>query len=555
MKMQYHPGDQQRLLDAALAKTRRLRAAADLLIATAFEPNPEALAGAVAMGLDHQETEARRVLKGQCPFHWPVEFPEVFLYKGGFDAIVGNPPYLGGSRISGALGDSYLKVLLQNYAETSGNGDLASFFVRRAAQLTRQQGTISLVTTNSIAQGTTRENSLDYLVERGFVLYRARKTLKWPGSANVFISLLHIYHGNWQGTITLDGESVASISPYLDSDASSFSLFRLKANHGLVFRGSTISGEGFIINQEDKAALTAIDPKSENVIKPFLTGQDINQEPTQRSSRFAIDLGARSEHEAMTYSACWDHLYRTVRLQRVGNKIASREQFWWQFIGRQESLYATIDKFPRVLGCGQVSKYWCVSWLDPGQVFADKVVIFALSSDGDFGALNSCFHVEWAEKTSSRLKGDPNYNLANTFETFPRPISTSTLENLGQQYHLVRQRTMMSRGEGLTSIYNRFHTRRETSSDITGLRALQVELDQVVAAAFGWNDIDLCHDFHQTNQGLRYTISDAAKREVVNRLLALNHERYAQEQTAGQSPVKAKQKARKPASTTQPALF
>jgi methylase of polypeptide subunit release factors len=107
MKMQYRTGDQRRLLDAALAKTRRLRAAADRLIATAFEANSEASAAAVAMGLEEQEAEARKILEGRRPFHWPVEFPEVFLHGGGFDAIVGNPPFIGGQRITGALGQPY----------------------------------------------------------------------------------------------------------------------------------------------------------------------------------------------------------------------------------------------------------------------------------------------------------------------------------------------------------------------------------------------------------------------------------------------------------------
>jgi len=54
----------------------------------------------------------------------------------------------------------------------------------------------------------------------------------------------------------------------------------------------------------------------------------------------------------------------------------------------------------------------------------------------------------------------------------------------------------------------------------------------MVAGAYGWNELDLGHSFHETKQGIRYTISDAARQEVLDRLLALNHERYAQEQAA-----------------------
>ncbi len=50
---------------------------------------------------------------------------------------------------------------------------------------------------------------------------------------------------------------------------------------------------------------------------------------------------------------------------------------------------------------------------------------------------------------------------------------------------------------------------------------------------YGWEDLDLRHGFHVTKQGLRYTISEAARREVLGRLLKLNHERYAEEETMG----------------------
>jgi len=92
---------------------------------------------------------------------------------------------------------------------------------------------------------------------------------------------------------------------------------------------------------------------------------------------------------------------------------------------------------------------------------------------------------------------------------------------------------MQTRQEGLTKTYNRFHNPEETAADIQQLRSLHIEMDNAVAAAYGWQDIDLGHDFHQTKQGLRYTISETARREVLDRLLLLNHERYAEEVAQG----------------------
>ena len=92
---------------------------------------------------------------------------------------------------------------------------------------------------------------------------------------------------------------------------------------------------------------------------------------------------------------------------------------------------------------------------------------------------------------------------------------------------------MLQRQEGLTNVYNHFHDPNECAADIQELRELHVEMDNAVAAAYGWPDLDLSHGFHQTKQGVRYTISETSRREVLARLLKLNHERYAEE-AAGQ---------------------
>ncbi len=92
---------------------------------------------------------------------------------------------------------------------------------------------------------------------------------------------------------------------------------------------------------------------------------------------------------------------------------------------------------------------------------------------------------------------------------------------------------MQTRQEGLTKTYNRFHNETEKAEDIQKLRELHVQMDWAVAQAYGWTDLDLAHDFHETKQGLRYTISKTARQEVLDRLLQLNHQRYAEEVAAG----------------------
>jgi hypothetical protein len=92
---------------------------------------------------------------------------------------------------------------------------------------------------------------------------------------------------------------------------------------------------------------------------------------------------------------------------------------------------------------------------------------------------------------------------------------------------------MIKRQEGLRNTYNRFHNPSEKSEDILRLRDLHVKMDNAVAAAYGWQKLALGHDFHPTKQGIRFTISETVRVEVLDRLLALNHERYAEEVKLG----------------------
>jgi DNA-binding GntR family transcriptional regulator len=123
------------------------------------------------------------------------------------------------------------------------------------------------------------------------------------------------------------------------------------------------------------------------------------------------------------------------------------------------------------------------------------------------------------------------------------------LDSIGERYHSYRKQIMLARQEGLTKTYNRFHDPNESSEDIQKLRDLHVEMDNAVAEAYGWSDLKLDHGFHETKQGLRYTISETARRDVLQRLLKLNHERYAEEVKQGLHDKKAAKKSAPKAAT------
>jgi hypothetical protein len=187
----------------------------------------------------------------------------------------------------------------------------------------------------------------------------------------------------------------------------------------------------------------------------------------------------------------------------------------------------------RVLVTAEVSKYISLALQPTGGVFSHMLIVFPLRAWEHLALLQSGPHEAWARENGSTLETRFRYTPSECFETFPFPNHLAGLQDVGERYHTRRQAIMQACQEGLTKTYNRFHNPAETAADITRLRELHVEMDHAVAAAYGWTELDLGHGFHETKQGLRFTISEPARREVLGRLLQLNHERYAEEVAQG----------------------
>src|SRR5690606_17422857 len=229
--------------------------------------------------------ELQRVLREtQVPFHWGVEFPEVFYQErpdpldGGkvnsaaaVDAFVGNPPFLGGKLISGQFGDSYSSWLEQLHS-ASKNADLSAHFFRRAAMLLGKHGTIGLIATNTIGQGDTRATGLQHLVRHGFAIYDATVNLPWPGEAAVTVSVVHLAKGSpaKETTVRLEGATVRAINSRLRPTPERADPQKLAANAGCSFQGSIVLGMGFVLPPEERDALITKDPRNGERISPYL---------------------------------------------------------------------------------------------------------------------------------------------------------------------------------------------------------------------------------------------------------------------------------------------
>ncbi|MEG3918544.1 restriction endonuclease [Microcoleus sp. T3_A4] len=550
------------LLAKANAVANDLRDGCDLLVASYFndlsEVEREGLRQTLLTVFRDGASVSERVrqvlpdLEKLRPFHWHLEFPEVFSDDSapkGFAALVGNPPFQGGQKITGVLGTDYRDFLVEKIANGKrGLADLCAYFFLKAQQLLNSQGGFGLVATNTIAQGDTREVGLDQLIATNCVIFRAVSSRKWEGSASLEVAHVWLQKGNWQGKFILDEKPVDGITAFLTTPGKAVgNPYRLAANQDNSFKGSYVLGMGFVLTPEEAQALIEKDPRNKDVLFPYLNGEDLNSRPDQSPSRWVInfkDWALDAEHDdpkkpkgkpyAADYPDCLAIVEEKVKPEREKNTFSkSVREKWWLYERSRSELYNAIAGMTRVLFHGFTSKYVCFGFAPTGIVYAGPHVVIALSGYKDFSILQSSLHDVWVFANCSTHETRLRYAPSDLFETFPFPSSTSNLEKIGEKYYTHRQSIMQTHQEGLTTTYNRFHNRDETAPDIQQLRELHVEMDNAVAAAYGWQDIDLGHDFHETKQGLRYTISETARREVLDRLLLLNHERYAEEIAQG----------------------
>jgi hypothetical protein len=235
--------------------------------------------------------------------------------------------------------------------------------------------------------------------------------------------------------------------------------------------------------------------------------------------------------QAETYPDCMKIIREKVYPDRMGEENRKTyEKMWWQFWRPRVELYRKASQYERILFHPFTSKYLLFSFVPVGIVYTAPHILIVTPENYHFAVLQSNFHESWARKYGSTLETRLRYAPSDVFENFPFPKDLLKLEDIGKSYFEHRRQIMLSRQEGLTSTYNRFHNPEEESGDIVRLRELHVEMDRSVASAYGWDDLELGHDFHETAQGIRFTVSESARREVLSRLLRLNHERYEEEQ-------------------------
>lgn len=466
------------------------------------------------------------------PFHWPIEFPEVFSRNNsGFDAIIGNPPFIGGRRMRGIVGDVIMNWLKVCWPHASMNADYCSFFYLKSVMLLRNGADFGLLGTKTISQGDTARTGLSYLINEGnFVIRHAKSLFPWPGNASIAAGLVIGHKGDWNGEKVLDGRIVNFISPVLDDQGGWGEAKRLASNIDKSYQGSVLVGTGFILAASEAEDYLKSNPLYRHIILPYLNGQDLNSHYEQKASRWAIDFRDASLKEC---EKKWPELLARVRKlvkpQRDEARRETHRKYWWQHGDKRPALYTRIERLNEVFVASIVTKHFAIVRVPAKQIFSHRVYVFDITWSG-FAALQCTFHDLWIRRGSSTVGERLNYTSTDYFDTYPfLHIENESLKSIGKKYHDFRKEIMISRNEGLTNIYNRFHDPGEKAEDIQNLRKIHIEMDKIVALSYGWGDLPLNHDFYDTKLGPRFSLPEFDRKEVLNRLLVMNNERLKEE--------------------------
>lgn len=547
---------------------------------------------------DRRTSFANVIASERTFFHWFLEFPEVFN-EGGFDCILGNPPYLNGTRISSNYGNNYLNYLKKSFSHTGGRCDYVGYFLRRIFEIIKINCWLSLITNDTIAQNETREGTLDYILQHNGHISFAIKSMRWPGKATTNVSLFSIKKGLLTGKRNLGNKKVDLINSFFTDEFDLGFPFTLFQNLDKSFEGSKPDGKGFILSKTQGIILSKKYPE---VIFDYLIGDDINDSITQESSRMIINFFNWPIEKAKKYSEPFKIVLEKVKPYRdTVNDKPSKEK-WWQFARPRPNLYNAIKDSKNVIVISSVTKHINFVLKDNRYVFSSRLCVIKQDNFFRFAIHQSSIHFAWITKYSTTMDTRFIYNNTNVFENFPFPERISKeneleLIKVGDNYQEYRKHLMLVLQLGLTKTYNAFHAKEiqgtglttqglngldkktiekkfgkevwnlwnhlqktpgtcsieEAIAGIIKLRELHVEMDNAVLEAYGWSKsspptpggvsegqggIDLRHDFYPVdylpeNDRIRYTIHPDARKEILRRLLELNHKIHEEEVKAG----------------------
>lgn len=486
-------------------------------------------------------THERDALFGATrPYHWQLLTTKKH-------AFVGNPPFLGASATSTLLGSDWSKRQREIWGWDSWQGrdvsatqaDLATFFVGLAASMSLPQSVIGFITTHSIGKGESSRVALEPLVgagpddHRDWQVAYALPNMRWPGEAAVHVALFTLVRGGWHGTPRLGNTFGGQGVPVVRINATFTEHRRVAIKPQSLPHAQIRACAGdelitpFLLDATQQQQLLALEPQAAHILHDALRGNDIVKSPRQEASRKAIVLPASKEQAQATYPVAWKLLQELVPAQK------QRQQKWWN-VARHEAMQGRNQ----VLVQAYTAKY-----IAPSMVNADMYVVspnVVIASDRYATAMicESAIHSVWVQELGTTLGATSwRYSHTSIVHTFPVPEDWQeqvAWEELGREYHSLRNQIMQTRSVGLTHVCNMIHDARTQDSEVRRMRDIRRAFEHELLQAYGWKDLaSIGMDWHPTKSCILLTFDAATRAEIAARLMECNTLHYGQQSKSG----------------------
>lgn len=457
-----------------------------------------------------------------------------------FDAVLGNPPFLGGRKIRRVLGDAYFQYLTQNFTSGgSGNADLCVYFFLLAQRILRLGGVCGFIATNTISEGDSRRTGLDVLLAHGAVIYCV-ESFPWTETAAVQVTAVHLFFPDTETgkdekkcmnlISSMYGKHIPKIPASLKFLETFQTTRHFSENESLCYQGYVLAAKGFILTPEEAEDLWNEDEKYKDVIVPYITGDDVFSAPdpmNRKPRRYVIYFRDWTLEQAKEYPRALEIVRKRVLPVRAQARRKAHRENWWLF-GDKRPIFTKIvhEKGLKTFFLQtRHAKFLSPMQVPAGPIYSESAILFPTESREFQAILTSSLHEIWVRETSSSLGNEMRYSPTDCFYTFPFPG-----KKIGSfEYFEYRSKICISEQVGITFLYNRFHDISETSEEIQTLRGLHRENDLHVLAAYGWNDLNLSYDFQETVRGIRWELLPDIRKEILLRLASVqNNARFSE---------------------------
>ncbi|RWJ39803.1 MAG: class I SAM-dependent DNA methyltransferase [Mesorhizobium sp.] len=343
------------------------------------------------------------------------------------DVIIGNPPFLGGSRLRSQLGTAETLQLWKTFqGRVSGSCDLYTYWFDKAHRMivdgvAKRAG---LICKNTFTQVSSR-SVLQRLAESSR-LFDVHTRVPWM-QEGAEVEVHFICFGEWNSLCRLNGQTVERISWELETgkvSGNTLSPSSLPENAALAFTGVTRNGPFDLAG--DLARRLLMQPVNVNgrpnsdVLRPYVNGNDLVK--LRPRDKWLLDFGIGHTEE---WAAEYEEPYRIARERvlpkRSKNSNKALRERWWEFERPRPPLRAGLADISRYCAISEKSEHFVWRFVD-SRIIPDNRLIVCLRDDfTTFGILQSRLHEVWANKFGALLQDRPCYTPSTTFETFPFP--------------------------------------------------------------------------------------------------------------------------------------